>query len=104
VGTTDAQTFQPATVTVAAGDTVVFSNDTSQVHSVTAYQGDIPEGAEYFGSGGSASEKEAREDVTDTLLEEGETFEVTLETPGTYKYFCVPHEQQGMTGAIVVEG
>jgi plastocyanin len=34
----------------------------------------------------------------------GQTFTHTFDTPGTYKYFCIPHEVAGMTGTIVVTG
>jgi hypothetical protein len=33
----------------------------------------------------------------------GESFSVTFDTPGVYDYFCVPHEQAGMVGRIIVD-
>ena len=33
---------------------------------------------------------------------EGETFEHTFDTAGTYEYFCIPHETS-MKGEVVVE-
>lgn len=35
--------------------------------------------------------------------EAGFTYRLTFETPGTYLYYCGPHLQQGMKGAIVVD-
>jgi plastocyanin len=35
-------------------------------------------------------------------MKEGETFEVTFEVPGTYRYVCLPHEDHGMRGTVVV--
>ena len=32
----------------------------------------------------------------------GETFERTFETAGEHRYFCIPHERDGMTGVVVV--
>lgn len=29
-----------------------------------------------------------------------ETFEFTFETPGLYKYYCDPHRNMGMRGAV----
>ena len=58
---------------------------------------------EYFASGGADSEEAARDLIADSLIAEGETYELTLDEPGTYEYFCVPHEDSGMTGTIVVE-
>ena len=98
-----AQRFEPAQITIPAGDTLVFRNESGEAHTVTAYGDELPEGAEYFASGGFSSESAARDNVGDGLLTEGQTFRLTLDTPGTYRYFCIPHEQQGMRGTIVVE-
>ncbi|PSP69167.1 halocyanin, partial [Halobacteriales archaeon QH_9_66_26] len=32
----------------------------------------------------------------------GETFEVTFDVPGTYDYFCIPHERAGMQDEFTV--
>jgi plastocyanin len=37
------------------------------------------------------------------LIQSGDTFDVTFEQPGTYEYYCIPHESAGMKGTIVVE-
>lgn len=95
--------FDPETITVSAGATVTFKNDTEESHSVTAYEDEIPQGADYFSSGGLSSEQAARDSVTETLVGAGETYEVTLDVPGTYRYFCIPHESDGMKGTIEVE-
>ncbi len=95
--------FEPATITVSKGDTVSFSNDSEEPHSVTAYEERIPSDARYFSTGDLPSEDQARDDVSKTLVQKGDTFEVTLAKPGVYAYFCIPHESQGMKGEIVVE-
>lgn len=66
------------------------------VHTTTAYHpanGDlprrIPEGARPWDSG--------------YLVEPGATYEVTLDVPGVYDFFCRPHEAAGMVGRIVVD-
>ena len=94
--------FVPATVTVAPGETITFVNESREAHTVTAYERSLPEGAPYFASGGFASEVEARAGLAKGLLRPGETFSVTVSDPGTFRYFCMPHEQEGMTGTIVV--
>jgi plastocyanin len=104
VSMTDEQTFDPETITVSVGETVTFTNKSSASHTVTAYEDDIPEGADYFSSGDFSSEQEARDSVADALVNADATFEVTLDEPGTYKYFCIPHESQGMSGTIEVKG
>lgn len=103
VAMTADQMFDPQGASVAAGSTVTFTNTSSEAHTVTAYENEIPEGAEYFASGGFNSEVNARKDIAGGLLREGDTYEVTLTEPGTYRYFCVPHEGAGMKGTLVVE-
>jgi hypothetical protein len=34
----------------------------------------------------------------------GGTFSFTFEEPGTYDYFCIPHEEMGMVGSVTVSG
>ena len=81
----------------------MFVNEGEEPHTVTAYEQRIPEGAEYFSSGDMTSEEEARGNPSPAFITEGESYELTLETPGTYRYFCIPHEQLGMKGTITVE-
>ena len=95
--------FEPEVLTIATGETVTFVSESDDAHSVTAYEDGLPEDALYFASGGFENEREARDDVAGGLLSPGESFEVKLDVPGTYRYFCIPHEDSGMTGRIVVE-
>jgi hypothetical protein len=34
----------------------------------------------------------------------GESFSYTFDEPGTYEYFCIPHEDLGMVGTVTVTG
>jgi plastocyanin len=95
--------FAPETITVRAGETVTWSNSTDEVHTVTAFDDGVPEGAEYFASGGAPNEDAARDALSAGLMESGDEFSHTFEQPGTYEYFCIPHEDDGMTGTVVVE-
>lgn len=87
--------FDPVGLRIAPGQTVRWVNrDAGNAHTATAYHPDnggrprrIPDGVPPWDS--------------DYLLP-GETFAVTLEMPGVYDYFCVPHERAGMAGRIVV--
>lgn len=93
---TDDLAFAPETVTIAAGETVLWKNTSSIVHTVTADPEkaanadhvDLPDGAEPFDSG---------------FIGAGESYSRTFETPGHYTYFCIPHEAAGMIGELVVE-
>jgi plastocyanin len=103
VAMTESQSFDPASFTVSAGASITFSNDSGEAHTVTAYEDDIPDGAEYFSSGDFANEEDARSNLSEGLVSPGDTYELSLDVPGTYRYFCIPHEEQGMVGIIVVE-
>ena len=69
--------FDPATLNVDAGSTVVFTNHESSVHTATADDGSFDSGD----------------------LDEGESYEVHLD-PGTYRYHCTRHTS--MRGTLVV--
>jgi plastocyanin len=87
--------FDPIGVTVEPGTTVTFVNEAG-AHSSTAY-------AE--GNGGAETRRipeDAEAWNSETLTEEGATFEHTFEVEGTYDYFCIPHKTLGMVGRIVV--
>ncbi len=95
--------FTPAEVTVEVGENLEFRNESGAAHSVTAYDDGVPGGAEYFSSGNFKDEGAAREGVAATLIKPDDSFEIILDEPGTYRYFCIPHESQGMKGSITVE-
>jgi plastocyanin len=94
---TDDSTFEPASVTVAAGGTVRWVNASKDVHTATtdpkaaANPKDVatPAGARPFNSGKVAP---------------GGTFEQRFTVPGTYRYVCEPHEEMDMKGQVVVTG
>ena len=96
--------FTPRTSEIEVGDTITWTNDTEEAHTVTAVESSLPEGAEYFSSGGAASEEEAKDSIGQELIEPGETFEWTFEEPGTYRYYCLPHMLDGMEGTVEVAG
>jgi len=90
--------FEPARLAIDVGDTVRWVQ-VRGYHSITAYHpanGNrelrIPEGAQPWDSGVLLAEFPAK----------GSTFEHRFTVPGTYDYFCQPHEEAGMVGRIVV--
>lgn len=95
-------TFQPETVRIETGGTVIWTNDSDVGHTVTAYEDAIPPEASYFASGGFDSESMARNRVSDGLVAPGESYEHTFEVAGTYEYYCIPHESSGMVGTVEV--
>jgi plastocyanin len=78
--------FDPETVTVPAGGTVRWTNEESVPHDVEKTSGP----GEAFSSGEEGG------------MQEGDTFEVTLDEPGTYEYLCRVHAGT-MKGTIEVE-
>jgi len=101
-----ARRFDPATVTVSPGETVVWKNTSSPAHTVTAYEEELPDGVDFFASGEADSEDTAREAWHDGFggaLDADDTYEHTFEVAGEHPYFCIPHEVSGMTGVVIVE-
>ena len=70
--------FQPASITVPAGGTVVWTNEDSVPHTITANDGSFDSGS----IGG------------------GSQYEHTFSQPGTYRYHCAIHPS--MTGEVIV--
>ncbi len=77
-------TFEPREITVKPGTTVIWTNEDSFAHTITAGTREQPSGL--FDSGS---------------VEGGGTFSFTFEETGTYEYFCSFHP--GMDGVIIVE-
>lgn len=99
---TDNLNFDPETVEVAVGGTVTWENVGVVAHSVTAYEDEIPEDADYFASGGFDGEAAANQAYPEEgAIGENETYEHTFETPGEHGYYCIPHESV-MKGTVVV--
>ncbi len=69
--------FNPQTITIAAGDTVEWTNDMGFAHTATADDGSFDSGE----------------------IEGGDTFSHTFDAPGTVPYHCMIHPQ--MKGTVV---
>lgn len=91
----DNLTFNPTEITVQVGDRVEWRNKTSMIHTVTAdarivsdpAQVALPLGAEPFNS---------------AALQPDRVFRHRFNVPGTYRYICMPHAGQNMTGTVIV--
>jgi plastocyanin len=71
--------FSPATITVAAGTTITWTNHDDVPHTVTADDKQFNSGA----------------------MDTDDRFSRIFSTPGTYSYFCAVHTH--MTGRIIVK-
>ena len=74
--------FDPANIPIEPGTTVTWVQSGNNPHTTTSYDGLWNSGFIGGGSGG--------------------TFSFTFEEPGTYDYFCIPHESVGMVGGVTV--
>jgi plastocyanin len=80
VGAYDKVGFKPKSINVEPGTTVRWVNYGEERHTVTSKDG-------LFDSG---------------PLAPGATFSVQFNRPGTFNYYCKPHEKMGMVGTVVV--
>lgn len=80
--------FEPASLTVAKGESITFVNNAGFPHNVVFDEDEVPEGVN--------AEAISHEDY---LNAPGETFAIKLDTAGSYSYYCEPHQGAGMAGA-----
>ena len=85
-GTNQSVNFQPATITVIVGvnNTIQWDNQDSVPHTVVSTS--VPTGGQSFDS---------------SALSQGQTYQIALTVPGTYKYYCTIHPTW-MLGKIIV--
>jgi plastocyanin len=89
--------FVPARIEIRAGQTVEWRNTSFFTHTATCDpakakdRGNValPAGAETFDSG---------------RIPPGEVWRRKFTTSGTYRYVCLPHENEGMSGTVIVRG
>ena len=96
VVTMGSSSFMPATVTINAGEQVVWKNTSGYYHNVVddparalnRVDVSFPSGTASFGS---------------SLLQPDTTFYHVFNQPGTYHYVCTVHETAGMRGTVIVK-
>ena len=87
--------FLPATITVNAGEKVVWKNSSFAVHNVvddahkatSVIDVKLPAGVQPFDSG---------------YLQPGQIYSRVFTVPGVYRYVCTLHEANGMKGVVIV--
>src|SRR5579872_654067 len=93
--TMGSMSFVPATITITAGQQVVWKNGSAYYHNVVddpqrvlnRVDASFPSGSIPFGS---------------PLVQPGTSFYHVFDKPGTYHYVCVLHESSGMKGTVIV--
>lgn len=78
--------FDPANITIVVGDTIRFVS-VSGDHTVTS---------------GTGSDDPASGQLFDADIPEGDEYLHVFNTAGTFDYYCIPHEEDGMTGRVTV--
>jgi plastocyanin len=79
------QAFQPNPVNVNMGSEITWTNDDTQIHTVTSGSADSPNSGRIFDSG---------------ILSPGATFTQSFLQPGIFPYYCTLHPQ--MVGTVIV--
>jgi plastocyanin len=75
--------YDPTPIQINVGDTITWTNDDSQPHTVTADENAVPTGQ--FDSG---------------IMAPAATWEHTFDTPSNYSYYCILHPN--MVGTVIV--
>jgi len=75
--------FEPSEISISAGDTVTFVNGMLPPHNVI-----VEDHPELSHDG--------------LLFAPGESFDITIDEPGDYTFWCDPHKGAGMIGHIHV--
>ena len=96
VVTLGSTSFMPATISITAGEQVVWKNTSGYYHNVVddptralnPMDVSFPSGTAPFGS---------------SLLYPGTTFDHVFDKPGIYHYVCTIHESAGMKGTVIVK-
>jgi plastocyanin len=103
IGDAKGYRFEPAEITVHAGDAVEFQNVVGGPHDVTFWADSIPAGA-------AAQLQANMPNTTGPLasplfVTDGETYTISTAKlkPGTYRFYCMPHLALGMHGVLVVQ-
>jgi plastocyanin len=91
------QTFAPANVVIAQGDTVTWTvtKSINEPHTVTSGESGSADVGKLFDSGLADVE---------TLKANGKTFSHTFEQAGTYAYFCQVHPAMKGSVTVLAEG
>jgi plastocyanin len=93
--------FVPDTMTIKAGDVVVFKGVSGLSHDVSFYPDSIPPGAQAVLN---AAIPDRSQDLATAMINDGQSVSISFAGApvGTYKYYCIPHQPMGMKGMITV--
>lgn len=92
-------------ITVAVGTTVVWTNQANNVpHNVyfPIVGGQPPQGPPGIAGNGAAT-YDGTAIANSNVLAPGQSYSLTFTQAGTFKYYCLFHDDEGMTGTVIVQ-
>lgn len=99
--------FEPASITVKAGDGIKFENEGGGPHNVGFDPTTVPADVKAQLNANFGADHDAANDLSSKLtgVTAGDAITISFANikPGTYKVFCLPHKMMGMTGTITVQ-
>lgn len=78
--------FDPQNITISPGDTIVWTNNGTMIHTSTSGTGCDADGTWNSGN-----------------LNPGQSYSYIFTTEGSFDYFCIPHCAMGMVGKVTIE-
>lgn len=95
VGMSALSKYEPAEISISAGDTVNWRNTSTIAHTVTCDPAKVLRPASVRLPAGTAPWDSG-------TIAPGASWSYRFDVPGEYRYCCVPHELAGMIGVVVV--
>lgn len=95
--------FEPAALTIRAGDRVRFVNVSGGPHNVSFDPARVPDDAEAALSAAMPDQIQALWGPLLTAPNATYTIAFTGVKPGRYEFFCMPHMAMGMRGTLTVQ-
>jgi plastocyanin len=95
--------YQPAELTIKAGETVTFHNKSGGPHNVSFWGDSIPKGADAVLKAAMPDQMAPLEGPL--LTEQDGTYKISFNgaPTGDYKFYCLPHLALGMHGKVTVQ-
>lgn len=95
--------FEPATLTIRAGDRVRFINASGGPHNVSFDPARVPDDVEAALSAGMPGQIQPLWGPLVTEANGSYTVSFAGVKPGRYEFFCMPHMAMGMKGVVTVQ-
>jgi plastocyanin len=103
IGDAKGYRFEPANVTVKAGDVVKYVNVSGGPHNAAFSPEEVPDDVEAVLSKNMPDQMAPLQGAL--LVNPNETYSISFAgvKPGSYNYFCAPHAAMNMKGVITVQ-